>query len=66
MHLGWSWLGLLAAYFWASSLWWLLDARATTATDCRDPHYVPWHRRYACLAWFTQDVASHVSAGGDG
>ena len=20
----------------------------------RDPHYVPWHRRYACLAWFTQ------------
>ena len=26
MHLGWSWLGLLAAYFWASSLWWLLDA----------------------------------------
>ena len=17
--------------------------------------YVPWHRRYACLAWFTQD-----------
>ena len=27
MHLGWSWLGLLAAYFWASSfIWWLLDA----------------------------------------
>ena len=22
-----------------------------------------FHRRYACLAWFTQDVASHVSAG---
>ena len=37
MHLGWSWLGLLAAYFWASSLWWLLDA-VLQLTDCLDPH----------------------------
>ena len=34
--------------------------RHSLAQDDLD-RYVPWHRRYAWLAWFTQDVASHVS-----
>ena len=64
MHLG-SWLGLLAAYFWASSLWWLLDAVLQLLLIAAI-HITCLGIGYACLAWFTQDVASHVSAGGDG